>query len=98
MSAAIAMPGNTAATSFTHFFTPGLTDDRYVIEKAQLDQHASSGRIVLLALGRRYGPYPFPFRASASALLWQRRSHARRASLGTLRLHRSQSGATSRPS
>ena len=96
MSAATAMPGNTAATSFTHFFRPGLTDDRYLIENAQLDQHASSGRIVLLALGRRYGP--FPFRASASALLWQRRSHARRASLGTLRLHRPQSGATSRPS
>ena len=33
MSAAIAMPGNTAATFLTHFFGPGLADDRYVVEK-----------------------------------------------------------------
>ena len=33
MSAAIALPGNTAATFLTHFFGPGLADDRYVVEK-----------------------------------------------------------------
>ena len=33
MSAAIALPGNTAATFLTHFFGPGLADDRYAIEK-----------------------------------------------------------------
>ena len=33
MSEAIAMPGNTAATFLTHFFGPGLADDRYVVEK-----------------------------------------------------------------
>ena len=33
MSAAIAMPGNTAATFLTHFFGPGLADDRYAVEK-----------------------------------------------------------------
>ena len=34
MSAAtMAMPGNTAATFLTHFFGPGLADDRYAVEK-----------------------------------------------------------------
>ncbi len=33
MSAAIALPGNTAATFLTHFFGPGLADDRYAVEK-----------------------------------------------------------------
>ena len=33
MSAAIAMPGNTAATFLIHFFGPGLADDRYAVEK-----------------------------------------------------------------
>ncbi len=32
MSAAIALPGNTAATFLTHFFGPGLADDRYAVE------------------------------------------------------------------
>ena len=33
MTAAIAMPGNTAATFLVHYFGTGLADDRYVIEK-----------------------------------------------------------------
>ena len=33
VSAAIAMPGNTAATFLIHFFGPGLADDRYAVEK-----------------------------------------------------------------
>ncbi len=33
MSAAIAFPGNTAATFLTHFFGPGLADDRYAVER-----------------------------------------------------------------
>jgi len=33
MTAAMAMPGNTAATFLVHFFGTGLTDDRYVIER-----------------------------------------------------------------
>ena len=39
MSAAIAMPGNTASTFLTHFFGSGLSDDRYVVErfKAMID-------------------------------------------------------------
>ena len=39
MSAAIAMPGNTAATFLTHFFGSGLADDTYVVERfrAMLD-------------------------------------------------------------
>ncbi len=79
MSDATAVPGNMVATFFNHFFGPGLTDDRYVIEKAQPDQSASSGRFVFLAAGRRRGP--FPFRTSASAPWWQRRSSVLRASL-----------------
>ena len=34
MTAALAIPGNTAATFLTHFFGPGLADDdRYVVER-----------------------------------------------------------------
>ena len=33
MTAAIAMPGNTADTFLVHFFGTGLADDRYVVEK-----------------------------------------------------------------
>ena len=33
MSAAMAIPGNTAATFLVHFFGPGLADSRYVVER-----------------------------------------------------------------
>ncbi len=33
MSAALAIPGNTASTFLTHFFGSGLSDDRYVVER-----------------------------------------------------------------
>ena len=33
MSAAIAIPGKTAATFLVHFFGPGLADSRYVVER-----------------------------------------------------------------
>ena len=33
MHAAIAVPGNTAATFLTHFFGSGLKDDTYVVER-----------------------------------------------------------------
>ena len=33
MSAAMAMPGNTADTFLVHLFGTGLADDRYVVEK-----------------------------------------------------------------
>ncbi len=33
MSAAIAVPRNTAATFLTHFFGSGLADDTYVVER-----------------------------------------------------------------
>ena len=56
MTAAMAMPGNTAETFLVHFFGTGLADDRYVVErfKARAD-----GDIVpapaeaLAATGRR---------------------------------------------
>ena len=33
MTAALAIPGNTADTFLTHFFGSGLSDDRYVVER-----------------------------------------------------------------
>ena len=33
MTAAMAMPGNTAETFLVHFFGTGLADDRYVVER-----------------------------------------------------------------
>ena len=33
MTAAMAMPGNTAETFLVHFFDTGLADDRYVVER-----------------------------------------------------------------
>ena len=33
MTAAMAIPGNTAATFLVHFFGTGLADDRYVVER-----------------------------------------------------------------
>ena len=33
MNAAIAMPGNTAATFLVHFFGSGLSDEKYVVER-----------------------------------------------------------------
>ena len=33
MTAAIAIPGNTASTFLTHFFGSGLADDTYVVER-----------------------------------------------------------------
>ena len=33
MNAAMAMPGNMAATFLVHFFGRGLADDRYVVER-----------------------------------------------------------------
>ena len=33
MTAAMAMPGNTAETFLVHFFGTGLGDDRYVVER-----------------------------------------------------------------
>ena len=33
MNAAMAMPGNTAATFLVHFFGNGLSDDKYVVER-----------------------------------------------------------------
>ena len=35
MHAAIAMPGNTAATFLVHFFGSGFEDERYVVERFQ---------------------------------------------------------------
>ena len=35
MSTALAISGSTAATFLTHFFGPGLADERYVVERFQ---------------------------------------------------------------
>ncbi len=36
MTAAMAMPGNTADTFLVHFFGTGLADDRYVVERSRV--------------------------------------------------------------
>ena len=38
MTAAMAMPGNTADTFLVHFFGTGLADDRYVVERYRAPQ------------------------------------------------------------
>ena len=67
MTAAMAMPGNTAETFLVHFFGTGLADDRYVVErfKARADGDivpapaealaAKGGRA---AAGRKTSPGP----------------------------------------
>ena len=55
MTAAMAMPGNTAETFLVHFFGTGLADDRYVVERfraradgdivpAPTEAHRANGR------------------------------------------------------
>ena len=57
MSAAFAIPGNTASTFLTHFFGSGLSDDTYVIErfKAMVDGdiRRCSGEPPAVKKGRR---------------------------------------------
>ena len=40
MTAAMAMPGNTAETFLVHFFDTGLADDRDVVERFPADDAA----------------------------------------------------------
>ena len=65
MTAAMAMPGNTAETFLVHFFGTGLADDRYVVERykaradgdvvpAPVEALAAKGRRA--AVGRKTGP------------------------------------------
>ena len=71
MTAAMAMPGNTAETFLVHFFGTGLADDRYVVErfKARAD-----GDIVpapaeaLAAKGRRKTKHTVVSRREAEAM------------------------------
>ena len=44
MTAALALPGNTAATFLTHFFGPGLADDRHAVEKLRATADRNSRR------------------------------------------------------
>ena len=56
MTAAMAMPGNTAETFLIHFFGTGLADDRYVVERfgARADGDiVPAPAEVLAAKGRR---------------------------------------------
>ena len=71
MTAAMAMPGNTAATFLVHFFGTGLADDRYVVERflARAD-----GNIVpapseaLAATGRRKTKHTIVSRKEAETM------------------------------
>ena len=57
MNAAMAMPGNTAATFLVHFFGSGLADDKYVVERfkahADGDIRPWSGEATAKGNGRR---------------------------------------------
>ena len=71
MSAAMAMPGNTADTFLVHLFGTGLADDRYVVEKF----HArADGDIVPVptapsgAKGRRNAKHTVVSRKQAEAM------------------------------
>ena len=57
MTAAMAIPGNTAATFLVHFFGTGLADDRYVVERYRAGAEApeAKGRCRSIPL-----PPPFP--------------------------------------
>ncbi|MYG53223.1 MAG: hypothetical protein F4204_13015 [Rhodospirillaceae bacterium] len=71
MTAALAMPGNTASTYLIHLFGTGLADDRYVVERflARAD-----GNIVpvpaeaLAAKGRRKTKHTVVSRKEAEAM------------------------------
>ena len=52
MSAAMALPGNTADTFLVHFFGTGLADERYVVERFKA--HAD-GDIVPVPAGAKGG-------------------------------------------
>ncbi len=71
MTAAMAIPGNTADTFLVHFFGTGLADDRYVVEKF----HArADGEIVPVpaeatgAKGRRKAKHRVVSRKEAEAM------------------------------
>ena len=71
MTAAMAMPGNTAETFLVHFFGTGLADDRYVVERFRA---RSDGDIVpapaeaLAAKGGRKVKRPVVSRKEAEAM------------------------------
>ncbi len=62
MTAAIALPGNTANTFLTHFFGAGLADDRYVVERfkalANGDIRRCPERVPAAKKGARKTKYP----------------------------------------
>ena len=71
MTAAMAMPGNTADTFLVHFFGTGLADDRYVVERFRA---RADGDIVpapaeaLAAKGRRKAKHKVVSRKEVEAM------------------------------
>ena len=71
MTAAMAMPGNTADTFLVHFFGTGLADERYAVEKFQA---RANGDIVPVpagpagAQGRRKAAHTVVSRRQAEAM------------------------------
>ena len=73
MSAAIAVPGNTAATYLTHFFGSGLSDDTYVVERyrALVDgdiRRCADEAPAAKGKGRRKTKFPTATREAVQAL------------------------------
>ena len=67
MTAAMAMPGNTADTFLIHFFGTGLAEDRYVVERYQT--HADGDIVPAPAVkGRRKVKRTKATRASVAVL------------------------------
>ncbi len=80
MTAAMAMPGNTAETFLVHFFGTGLADDRYVVERFRA---RADGDIVPARRGLRQVPGAHRRRRSLLRVL-HRRQGRRAAALRAL--------------
>ena len=67
MNAAMAVPGNTAATFLVHFFGSGLTDEKYVVERyrahADGDIRPWPGKTPAKGKGRRARPVTVTLKA-----------------------------------
>ena len=68
MTAAMAMPGNTADTFLVHFFGTGLTDDKYAVERFQAMADGDIRPVRPEAKGRRKAKRMVVSRRQAEAM------------------------------
>ena len=68
MTAAMAMPGNTADTFLVHFFGTGLTDEKYVVERFRAMADGDIRPIQPEATGRRKARHAVVSRRQAEAM------------------------------